>query len=209
MNTKFHFINTDVDIYFSPTQKKRTLSVDNIFTVFINNITKKLNNEEDKQSYHRYIDSIINAIHNNDINYIKSNINTTTSSKETIIHTFIFMNKYEYVEKLLKLNIHPDPKDIDGQTPLFRTIFTDNPDFIDLLIKYGCDINIQDNDGNTVLHLAVLIRNIPIIKKLISYGVIRDIKNKLNMIPIDLCKIKSGSYITHDQDIVKLFTLSN
>ncbi|KAI9142531.1 ankyrin repeat-containing domain protein [Paraphysoderma sedebokerense] len=68
-------------------------------------------------------------------------------------------------------NVHPDPLDNDGQTPLMWAVYQQSDAIVRLLTNSGANINWTDRNGFPLLHWAILRKNKDAANMLIQSGV--------------------------------------
>ena len=119
-------------------------------------------NNNEKITNHYYL---IDAVKNNDLNYIKSyfsdKYNNVNESLEygypgnTILHQAVFDGMDEIVGYLLTLQVDLAKVNKDGNSALHIAAFKGNYNGVHRLIKLGASVNCENNMGDTPLHCAV------------------------------------------------------
>ena len=119
-------------------------------------------NNNEKMTSHYYL---IDAVKNNDLNYIKSyfsdKYNNVNESLEygypgnTILHQAVFDGMDEIVGYLLTLQVDLAKVNKDGNSALHIAGFKGNYNGVHRLIKLGASVNCENNMGDTPLHCGV------------------------------------------------------
>ncbi len=108
---------------------------------------------------------LIDAVKNNDLNYIKSyfsdKYNNVNESLEygypgnTILHQAVYDEMNEIVSYLITHNVDMAKVNKDGNSSLHIACFKGNYNAVHQLIKLGASVNCTNNMGDTPLHCAV------------------------------------------------------
>lgn len=119
-------------------------------------------NNNEKITNHYYL---IDAVKNNDLNYIKSyfsdKYNNVNESLEygypgnSILHQAVFDGMDEIVSYLLTLQVDLAKVNKDGNSALHIAAFKGNYNGVHRLIKLGASVNCENNIGDTPLHCGI------------------------------------------------------
>jgi ankyrin repeat protein len=99
------------------------------------------------------------------------------------------------VELLLEEGADIQQSGLMKDTALQRSAHNGHFHTVKYLIEQGADVNALDMGDNTPLHWAAMRGHVEIVNLLLLNGADRNIKNKQELLPIDLCKaLWSNSY---------------
>lgn len=126
-------------------------------------------NNNEKITNHYYL---IDAVKNNDLNYIKS----------------YFSDKYNNVNESLEYG-YP------GNTILHQAVFDGMDEIVGYLLTHRADLSKVNKDGNSALHIAAFKGNYNGVHRLIKLGASINCENNMGDTPLH-CGVRSGSYNT-------------
>lgn len=116
---------------------------------------------------------------------------------ESIINSII-ENDIEWFKELINKKGF-DVTDKNGFTPLMYCIQNDRNQMIDYLLEKGCDVNKSNSIGNTALFYAVFKskNKTEIIEKLLKNGADMNIVNKSGVSPLSLANSMANENVKH------------
>ena len=125
--------------------------------------------ENEKITNHYYL---IDAVKNNNLNYIKSYFSERTNSVNEKL-------KYGY----------------PGNTILHQAVYDEVNDIVEFLLTLSPNLSLTNKDGNTAFHIACFKGNYNAVHKLIKLGASVNCGNNMKDTPLH-CAVRSGSYNT-------------
>ena len=89
---------------------------------------------------------------------------------KTALLTLVDEQHLAFAEFMLKNGVEPNPRNVDGWTPLMLMVKKENQLMIDLLFSYNADLDIKSKLGETVLMMTVKAGQVALAEQLLSLG---------------------------------------
>lgn len=132
-------------------------------------------------SFEDYVVTVLNAIHNDDVETLKTTIDVVDSNNTfringmSLLQEACTVGQLNATRFLIEHGADVGYKDNEGDTPLHQAVNNDIPELISYLFSHGADINAQNNNGITPLMAASYLQKSNVVQELLNLGADIDI----------------------------------